>query len=382
MARRSIPGLCLALAALASLLVACSSPASTPAPTSAPAAAPTKAAAAAPTSAPAAAPTKAPTAPPTATKPAAPAAAAPAGPPPKPSGWPTKSIQLIIPWDAGGSTDVGFRLLAPLMEKTLGTTIEVVNKPGAGSQVGVADLAKSKPDGYTIGNVSAPAVITIYLDPERKATFTWKDFAPIGLHVFDPGVMAVTPDSKYKSLKDLVDDAKANPEKVKAATTGVLGDDHLAILALQRLAGVKFAIVHFTGGAPQTQALLGGHIDVGFDNIGSYAKLQKQGQARILAVMDTQRNKYAPDTPTAEEQGYKLYSSSSRGLAAPAGTPKEIVNYISYAMEQAMKDPELMKKMDDAALTQRYMNPEQFNQYWLDFEKQVIPLMDEARKSQ
>jgi tripartite-type tricarboxylate transporter receptor subunit TctC len=287
---------------------------------------------------------------------------------------------LIIPWDAGGSTDVGFRLLAPLMEKTLGQPIEVVNKAGAGSQVGVAELARAKPDGYTVGNVSAPAVITIYLDPERKATFKWDDFAPIGLHVFDPGVIAVDQNSKYKTLKDLVDDAKANPENVKAGTTGILGDDHLAILALQRLAGIKFAVVHFTGGAPQTAALFGGHIDVGFDNAGTYAKLQKQGQARILAVMDSARNKYAPDTPTAEEQGFKVYSSSSRGLAAPKGTPPEIVKYLSYAMEQAIKDPDMQKKMDDATLNQRYMNPEEFGKYWVDFEKQVVPLMEDAMK--
>jgi len=368
MEKKRLVGLSLlAAAALVWASAACSAPAA-PAPTAAPA----KATAAA-TAAPTAAPTKAPEA----TKPAATVAAPQAIQ--KPAGWPTKPIQLIIPWDAGGSTDVGFRLLAPLMEKILGTQIEVVNKPGAGSQVGVTELAKAKPDGYTIGNVSAPAVITQYLDPDRKASFTWDSFAPIGLHVFDPGVLAVAANSKYKSLKDLIDDAKANPEKVKVATTGILGDDHLAVLSLQRAAGVKFAIVHFTGGAPQTQALLGGHVDVGFDNVGTYAKLDKQGQTRTLAVMDRQRNRFMPNVPTAEEQGFKVYSSSSRGLAAPEGTPKEIVWAISRAMEEAMKDPELNKKMDDQGLTQRYMNPDEFDKYWREFEEQVKPLMGEAK---
>ncbi len=378
MVRHCIRGLCVAaVAALTFTAVACSSPAA-PAPTAAPAAKP---ATTAPTAAPTAAPTKAPEA----TKPAAPSqptAAPAAAAPAKPADWPKKSIQLIIPWDAGGSTDVGFRLLAPLMEKTVGATIELINKPGAGSQVGVAELARAKPDGYTIGNVSAPAVITIYQDPERKATFTWSDFAPIGLHVFDPGTLAVPVDSKYKSMKDLIDDAKANPEKVKVATTGILGDDHLAILALERLTGAKFSVVHFTGGAPQVTALLGGHVDVGFDNIGTYAKLDREGKTRILAVLDTQRNKFAPNAPTAEEQGFKVYSSSSRGLAAPKGTPKEIVWAISQAMEQAMKDPDLNKKMDDAALTQRYMNPDQFDKYWKDFEETAKPLVEIAKKEQ
>lgn len=375
MARRHILSISLAAITAIAIVAAACAPAAAPTPTAPPKEAPAATKAPEPTKPAAPAATKAPEA----TKPAAaPAAAAP----PKPADWPKRSVQLIVPWDAGGSTDVGMRLLAPLMEKTLGTTIEVVNRPGAGSQVGVAELARAKPDGYTIGNTSAPAVITIYLDPERKATFTWDDFAPIGLHVFDPGVMAVPVDSKYKTLKDLVDDAKANPEKVKAGTTGILGDDHLAILALERLTGVKFAVVHFTGGAPQTAALLGGHIDVGFDNVGTYAKLDKQGKTRTLAVMDNQRNKFLPDVPTAEEQGFKVYSSSSRGLSAPKGTPKEIVAYLSYAMEQAMKDPELNKKMDEAGLTQRYMNPEQFDKYWREFEAQVKPLVELARQAQ
>jgi len=359
------------LAAITWAAVACSAPAA-PASTSAPA----KATAAA-TTAPAAAPTKAPEA----TKPAAAATTSSDGlAVQKPADWPKKAIQMIIPWDAGGSTDVGFRMLAPLMEKALGTQIEVVNKPGAGSQVGVTELAKAKPDGYTIGNVSAPAVQTIYLDPERKAAFNWDSFAPIGLHVFDPGAIFVAADSKYKTLKDLIDDAKANPEKVKASTTGIMGDDHLNILNFQRLTGVKFAIVHFTGSAPVSTALLGGHVDVAFNNVGDFMSQVKSGKMRVLAITDKEESKFYPGVKTAEAQGVKLYSSSSRGLAAPKGTPKEIVNAISLAMKQAMEDPEVKRKMDEAALTQRYMDPDQFDKYMRDFEEQVKPLMELARE--
>ncbi len=371
MIRKPLFGLSLALSILVVTTVACSSPAA-PAPTSAPApkaAEPTKPAAAQPTSAPAA-----PAAQPT-------TAAAPAGAIQKPAGWPTRPIQLIVPWDAGGSTDVGMRLLAPKMEKILGTTIDVVNRPGAGSQVGVTELAKAKPDGYTIGNVSAPAVQTIYLDPDRKAQFTWESFEPVGLQVLDPGVIAVGVDSKYKSLKDLIEDAKANPGKVKVSTTGVMGDDHMAILLLQKMTGVNWSIVHFTGGAPQLTALLGGHVDVGFDNVGTYAKTDKEGKTRTLAVMDKQRSKFQPTVPTAEEQGYKIYSSSSRGVAAPKGTPKEIVTALSQAMEQAMKDPDMVQKMEASNLSLKYMNGEEFGKYWKEFEEQVKPLMQAARET-
>ena len=251
---------------------------------------------------------------------------------------------MIIPWAAGGGTDVGFRLLTPVMEKVLGQPVEVVNKGGAGSQVGTTDLVRSKPDGYTIGNVSGPATTTIYLDPERQAIFKWEDFAPIGLHVNDPGVIAVQPNGKYKTLKDIVDDAKANPEKVKVSTTGVMGDDHLAILDLQRTTGAKFAIVHFDGAAPAKTALLGGHTDVAFNNVSEWLGEYKSKSVNVVAVMDQQKSEFYPDVPTAKEGGFNLISSSSRGLAAPKGTPQEIVNYISYAMQQAINDPGVIEK--------------------------------------
>ena len=106
---------------------------------------------------------------------------------------------MIVPWDAGGSTDVGFRVVAPVLEKILGQSVQVVNKPGAGSQVGVTELRPAKPDGYTFGNISAPAVQTIYLDPDRQAAFNIDSFTFTALHVFDPGAIAVKSDSKYKT---------------------------------------------------------------------------------------------------------------------------------------------------------------------------------------
>ena len=373
MTRKRLLGLCLAATAALTLVATACSPA-------APSAAPTAAPAAKATEAPKPAATTAPAAKPAATS--APAAQSSAPAVGKPVDWPKKAIQLIIPWDAGGSTDVGFRMIAPLMEKTLGTQIEIVNKPGAGSQVGIAELAKAKPDGYTVGNISAPAAQTIYLDPDRKATFTLDSFDPVGLHVFDPGAIYVAADSKYKTLKDVADDAKANPEKVKASTTGVLGDDHLNILNFQRATGAKMAIVHFTGSAPVQAAILGGHIDVAFNNVGDFMPQVKAGKMRAIAITDKQRSRFFPDVPTAEEQGIKLYSSSSRGLAAPKGTPKEIVWAISQAMEQAMKDPGIVQKMNDVALTQQYMNPDEFDKYMKDFEAQVKPLIPEAKATQ
>lgn len=357
--KRLLVSLAATVAAASLVLTACSSPA--PTPTQAPAAPK------------AAEPTKA----------AAPAAAQPTAAPAAKAAWPEKgkAITVIVGSDAGGSSDVGARLLAPLMEKELGTPVQVVNRPGAGWQVGLTELSKAKPDGYTIGYTIMPQTNTIYLDPERKAVFDRKSFLPIGMQVVDPGVITVKSDSKYKTLKDVIDDAKANPGKVKATTTGILGDDHLNLLRTQKMAGVQFAVVHFTGGAPSITALLGGHVDVNFNNVGDYMTQFKAGQVRILAINDSQRNKFYPDVPTVDEQGFKgVYSSSSRGISAPAGTPKEVIDVLAAAFKKASEDQAYQAKMADQALTLRYMSPADMGKFWDDMDTQLPDLMKAAKE--
>ncbi len=291
-----------------------------------------------------------------------------------------RSVTLILGTSAGGSTDIGARILAGPMEKLLGTRLQVENKPGAGWQIGLTALARSKPDGYTIGFAVIPQAITNYLDPDRKAVFNRKSFQFLGMQVVDPGNIAVAAGSPYKTLKDLVDAAKANPGKVKASATGILSDDHLAILQLQKLANVKFAIVQFDGSAPAMTALLGGHTDAYFGNVGDTAPQFKAGGVRVLGIMDKQESPFLPGAKTVESQGWKLYSSSSRGLIAPAGVPKETVKIFADAIKRAMEDEEHKKKMNEQGLTMRYMDPSQMEAYWIEMEEQVKPLVSEAKK--
>ena len=142
---------------------------------------------------------------------------------------------------AGGSTDVGARILAGLAEKDFGQPVTVVNKAGAGGQIGFTDIARARPDGYTLGFLNLPGMNTITLDPERKAAFTIDSFIPIVNQVLDPGFIWVKGDSPYKTLADLVDAAKKNPGKISACTTGILSDDHLAILMVQEAAKASSA---------------------------------------------------------------------------------------------------------------------------------------------
>ena len=265
--------------------------------------------------------------------------------------YPTKAITLMVPWAAGGGTDTGARILAAVTEKKVGQPIIVVNKVGAGSQVGLTELARAKPDGYYLGFPSLPAANTIILDPERKAAFDVDSFLPIINQVLDPGLIWVKADSPYKSVKDLLDDAKKRPGQVRASTTGILGDDHLAILMMEKAAGVTFRIVHFEGGAQQFTATLGGQVDVSFDNVGSVVTKIRAGQVRGLAVMDKQRSKFISDVPTLAEVGFpNIISSSTRGIMGPKGIPEPVVKKIQEIFLAGIKDPEHVEKMEKVGL--------------------------------
>jgi len=292
-----------------------------------------------------------------------------------------KAIQILVGFAAGGSSDAGARILASGMEKELGTSVVVVNKPGASSQIAYTTLTQAKPDGYTIGNTNFPSAVVSYLDPARKATYTRKDFDLLALHVIDPGLIAVKKDSPFKTVKDVVEAAKGNPKKLRISTTGIQSDEAFGILQFQKMTGAQFALVHFSQGiAPAMTAFLGGKIDVFCGNVGDLLSQFKSGEVRILGIMDDQQSPFYPGVKTFEEQGYKLYSSSSRGFAAPAGTPKEVVNTLSEAIKKAVATEDHKKRMADMGLTIRYMDSAGYTKYWGEYEtmlKELLPLTKE-----
>jgi len=296
--------------------------------------------------------------------------------------YPTKSIMVLVGYPAGGSTDIGARIVAALAEKELGQPVVVVNKAGAGGQVGWTELAKQKPDGYYLGFINLPTFNITILDPERKATFNLDSFVPIINQVLDPGVIYVRPDSPYKNLKDLVDDAKKHPGEVKVGTTGILSDDYFAILMVEDAAKVKFRSVHFDGDAPQLTALLGRQIDVGFLNVGGLTGRVKAGNLRAIAVMDKERSKFYIDVPTSVEQGYPtVISSSTRGIVGPKGIPETIVKKLQTVFKKAMNDPEHVQMMDKAGLAIRIMVGDEYNKFIRDLDEKAKSLMEIVRRT-
>jgi tripartite-type tricarboxylate transporter receptor subunit TctC len=298
--------------------------------------------------------------------------------------FPTKPIQLMVAFPAGGSTDIAARIVASIAEKALGQPIVIVNRGGAGGQIGWTELVRQKPDGYYLGFINLPATNTVILDPERKAIFTEKDFTPIINQVLDPGVIWVRADSPYKTVQDLLDAAKKSPGTLRAATTGILSDDHLAILMAEEAApGVRFRLVHLEGGAAQFKEIMAGNIDVAFDNVGSIVKRVQSGEVRALAVMDDVRSKFLPDVPTMKELGFPtVMSNSTRGIAGPKGMPAPLVAKLQDVLKKAMEDPDHVKKLEDQGLAIKIMVGDQYGKYFAETHEKAKKYTEWAKSRQ
>src|SRR3954468_21151090 len=240
--------------------------------------------------------------------------------------YPERPITLIVAYSPGGGTDLVARALAPYLEKYLGggAKLVIVNRPGAGGEIGFAAIANAPADGYTIGFVNTPPLMTIPI--ERTAQFGGPQrFELLGNLIDDPCNFAVHTDSEIRNLKDLADYARANPGKVTVGSTGIGSDDHLLMLMFERAAGVKMTHIPFKGSADVRSALQSKQIVMAAINIGEALQAIKGGAPmRNIAQFSPARTNLAPDLPTAREQGYDLELSALRGLAAPKGIPPEI----------------------------------------------------------
>lgn len=259
--------------------------------------------------------------------------------------WPDRPIELIVGFAAGGGTDLTARTLATYMEKELGQSVVVVNKPGASGGLGLSYVARAKPDGYTLGMTNMPGLLTLAI--ERKVDFSFDSFAYLATLVRDPSAFSVKADSPYTSLKQLIDDARKRPGELTYASTGVGTDDHLAMVLFNTETESEFNHVPFNGAAPMRNAVLGGHATIGGMNLGEAMPYQGS-KLRILAQASEKRSPLAPDVPTFAEQGVNLVFASERGVVAPKGIPKEVEEKISGALKKIATDP----KFQDAMLKQ------------------------------
>lgn len=275
--------------------------------------------------------------------------------------YPTKPITLIVPWPAGGSTDISMRAIADSASKILGQPVTIDNKAGGGGTVGPATMAATaKPDGYTISQIP----ITVFRLPLMQET-PWdaaKDFSYI-VHLtgYTFGV-TTSAESQFKTWKDVVDYAKANPGKVTYATPGAGTSLHIGMEQISALAGIKLTQVPFKGGAETNAAVLGQHTMLQADSTG-WRPLVDAGKLRLLMVWTSARSPNFPNVPTLKELGYPMVYDSPFGIAGPKGMDPKIVAKLHDAFKKALDDPAVIATLAKFDMVPNYKNTEDYKKF-------------------
>ena len=275
--------------------------------------------------------------------------------------WPAKPIKLVIPFPAGGGTDIIGRALGQKLASNTGWTIVVDNKPGSGGNIGVDAAAKSAPDGYTVvlGQTSNLAI-----NPTLYAKLPYdpvKDLTPVSMVASAPLVIVVGADSPYKTLADLVAGARSKPAAINFATSGNGTVAHLAMEQFQNTANVKMTHVPYKGASQGLTDVIGGQVQVYVSSVPTLVGHIKGGKIRALAVTSTKRTDDLPQVPTVAESGYKGFDAVTWfGIAGPARLPKDVVGKLNAEINKALLSPDLLKKLSDQGADVAGSTPEQF----------------------
>ena len=292
--------------------------------------------------------------------------------------YPEQRINLIVAYGPGGGTDMIARVMVPYIEKYLGNEAKIVvhNRPGAGGAIGFMAVANAPADGYTIGFINTPNVLTIPI--ERKATFSWESFDLLGNVIDDPGNFSVHAENPVKNLAELAAYARANPGTVTVGTTGIGSDDHLAMLMFERAAGVKMNHVPFKGASEVHGAIASRQIMLAAMNVGEALQYAKGGTPlRNLGQMSTARTTLAPDLATFKEQGFDIVLASLRGIAAPKGLPAPVREQLVRAIERAAADPGFQAQAASYFAPLRYLPPARYEAELREAETQFKQLWKE-----
>jgi tripartite-type tricarboxylate transporter receptor subunit TctC len=273
--------------------------------------------------------------------------------------WPAKPISLVVPFPPGGTTDVLARALAEKLTLALGQTVIVESKPGAGATLGADYVAKSKPDGYTLlmGAVHHTIASSVY----KKLPYDFqKDFAPVGMVALVPNVLVVNAANPAKSVKELVAQAKAEPNKLAYGSNGNGTAQHLIGTQFENASGTQILHVPYKGSGPLTTDLLGGQISMSFDTITPVLQHIQAGKLRALAVTTARRASALPDVPTLDEAGMKGFDIGTWfGVLAPVATPKDIVARLNAEAVKVIQSPEFRKRMAEIGAEPLGGSPEQ-----------------------
>ena len=274
--------------------------------------------------------------------------------------WPERSITFICPWPAGGTADQSMRALCSVAARVLGQSIAVENKVGASGMIGAKALASAKPDGYTIGQI--PISVTRFSQLGTLAADPRKDFTYIARTSGQTFGIAVPANSPFKTLKDFVAHAKANPGKVTYAHAGVGGATHVGMEEFASVAGVQFNHVPYKGGSEALQGVLGGHVDALADS-SSWAPHVEAGKLRLLATWGELRTARFKDVPTLRELGYDVVVDAPNGIGAPKGLDPAVAAKLRDAFRQAANSPEFKAVIDKLDAPLLYLDGPDYEKY-------------------
>jgi tripartite-type tricarboxylate transporter receptor subunit TctC len=276
------------------------------------------------------------------------------------SDFPKGPITYIIPFNPGGQSDVEARMQQPYLEKILGVPIVINYMPGAGGGLAWTKFAQAKPDGYSVCGINIPHIILQPLS-QTDVAFQTEDLKPLCIFESTPIGLAVKKDSKISSVKEFIEFAKANPNKITTGMSGKYSGHHMASLLFMKMNDIKLTLVTFTGAAPQVTALLGGHVEAIWGN--SSDLVAQTGQMKILAIGTEKRMEVLPNIPTFQELGYKFYPRIDRGVAVPKATPADITAKLEKAFLDTVNQEEYLAKITKAGFVPLRLNSEQSIKY-------------------
>lgn len=278
--------------------------------------------------------------------------------------YPERAIKIIVPYPAGGTTDLLIRLVAPKLSERLQQPIIIENRAGAGGVLGSQIVAKSPADGYTLvfASIATHGIIPAIQKPPPYDPL--RDFAPISLLATTPNVLIVNANSSIKSVEDLISQARSKPGQLSFGSTSLGGSPHMSGELLKNMAKINLLHVPYKGGSPMLMDLMGGQISMGIDNLPSSMQYIKAGKVRALAITTTKRWPSSPEIPTLAESGVPGYESSAWfGLLAPGNTPKHVIDILQKQIQELFKSPEIERAYLEQGALAVGGSPEEFAKF-------------------